>query len=180
MRGQQPMDTSRIVDLETLAGRRGAAGDRALRVRELSGFVEQAIAFAAKNLPKPKTEADALASDIALPTSGAWVDGPAITLQKGVWMISAGLLIQTSAAGDVALRVYDGAAGVLAAQVSHPATAGHFTTISASGVITLAAGATLTLQAAPSITSASISMIAQTTIGGALDATRLSAVQIGA
>ena len=94
--------------------------------------------------------------------------------------MSAMALIKTGAAGVIALRAFNGAAGVLAAQASHPATADYFTALHLSGVIALAGPTTITLQAAPSITSATISMIAQTTIGGALDATRLSAVQIGA
>ena len=180
MKGQQPIDISRIVDLDTLLGNRGAPGARAVRYRELSTFVEQAIAFAARNRPTPKTAAATLGANSALPTAGAWVDGPAVTLEKGVWMVSATILVESSAAGEVALRVYDGAAGFLAAQASHPATAGSFTTITTSGVIALPASATLTLQATPSITTAAVYMIAETTIGGALDATRLSAVQIGA
>lgn len=181
MKGQQqPIDTSRLIELDTLLGTRGAVGARAVRYRELNNFVEQAIAFAAKNRPAPKSAEQALAADAAMPTAGAWVNGPAITLQKGVWMVSAAVLVRTAVAGDVALRVHDGAGGILAAQASFPATTDHFTTVTASGVIVLAGSITLTLQAAPSVTSATISMIAQTTIGGALPATRLCAVQIGA
>lgn len=178
MRGQQPIDTSRIVDLETLAGRRGAPGERAVRLREIDALVGQAIK--AQTRMAPKSASAVLASDTALPASGEWVSGPAITLSKGLWLITATLLVQTAAAGIVAMRVHDGADTLFSVQASHPATAGYFTTISVSGVVTLAAGATLTLGAAPSITSAAASMIAQTTIGGAAPATRLSAILIGA
>lgn len=181
MRGTTtPIDTSRLVDLDTLLGNRGAAGARAVRLHELSTFMDQAIAFALKNRPDPKPEIANILANTPIPTAGAWVSGPQLTLGKGVWSISAMALVETGASGIIAARLFNGASGVFATQASHPATANYFTALHLAGVISVSAPMTLTLQAAPSITSATISMIAQTTIGGALDATRLCAVKIGA
>jgi len=178
--GQTPQDTARLVALDTLVGTRGASGERAVRLRELSSFMEQSIAYALKTRADPKSANDTLGADASMPTSGAWVSGPSVVLGKGVWSIDAVALFKTGAAGIIALRLHDGADGVMAVQASHPVDADYFTAMHVSGVITLAGVTTITLQAAPSVTTATTSMIAQTTIGGALDATRLSAVKIGA
>ena len=73
--GQTPMDTSRLVALDTLVGTRGAGGDRAVRLHELANFMEQSIAFALRNRPDPKSASAVLASDTSVPTAAAWVSG---------------------------------------------------------------------------------------------------------
>lgn len=180
MRPTTPRDTSRVVDLEILLGNRGASGDRAVRHRELRNIIEQAISTAAKNAPSPRTEVQVLASDLATPTAGAWVSGPSITLGKGIWMVSGSVLVRTSLAATIAARLFNGTTGIRATQASAPALADYFTTLTLSGAVVIDATTTLTLQAAPSVSAGTTTMIAQTTIGGALPATRLTAVQIGA
>lgn len=179
--GQTPLDTSRLVALDTLIGNRGPDGERAVRLRELPNFLSQSFDYALKNRSDPKSSVDVIAANIAMPAAGNWVSGPSITLGKGVWSVSGNALFFTNGvAGIIAMRLFDGSSGILATQISHPGYLSQYNTMHLSGVITIAAATTLTLQAAPSITSGAISMIAQTTIGGPLDATRLSAVQIGA
>lgn len=178
--GQTPLDTSRLVALDTLIGNRGPDGERAVRLRELPNFLSQSFDYALKNRSDPKSSVDVIAANIAMPAADNWVSGPSITLGKGVWSVSGSALFKTGAAGIIAMRLFDGSSGILSTQASHPAGTDYYTQMHLSGVITIAAATTLTLQAAPSIASGTISMIAKTTIGGPLDATRLSAVQIGA
>lgn len=179
MRGQTPSDNARIVGLEILMGNRGAAGDRAVRLREVENLVQQALSVSLSERAKREKSAE-LTTDTAIPTSGVWVSGPSVVLDRGVWQINALALIKTSVAGSIAARLFNGVAGIIATQQTHPATTDYFTSLGLVTHLVLPAQATITLQVAPSVTSAVISMLAETTIGGALPATRLTAVQIGA
>lgn len=174
-----PQDTSRLVDLDVLLGKRGIEGDRAVRLRELPSFVDQAVAFILRKPSTTKHLTAILDTDLSIPTTPAWSAGPELELKKGTWQITATLNLKTSVAGFVIARVSNGGAALMGSQQSHPGTVDHYTTISLSGVVVLAADATLRLEATSPIGDPAVFIIARTTADTNIDATRLMAVQIG-
>lgn len=173
MRMTTPLDNARLVELDVLLGRRGLAGQRAVRYDELL----KAIAKPHSTLSKIGW----LNANVPMPNAATWYDGPTFTLGRGTWLVNAAMQFYTKDKGILNMRLFDGNDGLIATQQTMPHDAGGdvYFSASLSGFINLTGPATITLQACSSTASANLYAMKLTNYLGSHDATRLSVIQIG-
>jgi hypothetical protein len=172
MRGTTPMETSRLVDLEVLLGKRGLEGRRAVRLDELNkGLAEN------RNITRAAKE---LSADLYMPAASTWYSGPSISIARGIWLINAVAQFRVFANGDKAVRIFDGALAYMAAQQTHLTGVDYQFQLHLSGIVSVADRKTLTLQATSTTANASQRLSEFTTLTPTTAATQISAVQIGA
>lgn len=165
--------------LDVLAGTRGDAGDKAVRVKDMDSAINGHMQ--GRNLAK----AAVMTVDAALTTSGAWVSGPSITLPSGLWMVSAQVQLRADATlgalTNVCARLWDGSVEFATAEATMAAASGESRGLHLSCLISTKIQRVITLQGKPATGNANLKM--KSTLSplsaGSQTATRLWAVRIG-
>lgn len=176
-----PRGTFREERLDELAGTRGADDKRAIRKGEV-----QSEAFSASSNMMARTlvsRSAALGADVALTVTNQWYDGPFLALTAGTWLVVAELQHRNdaaAAAGQVAVRIWDGSADLASAEVTNDAVSGSSRHMSLSTVVSVKTNTVLTLQARSSAGSANSKVKATApAAGSATTATRILAMRFG-
>lgn len=107
-----------------------------------------------------------LSGDVTMTNANTWYNGPSLSLGAGTWMLSgAALVLGTTVAQDIVVRISDGTNHYASAQFSHGNAVQHAAALSLPRVVvTLAATTTVKVQAAS--TAAGCSIKAATTSNG--------------
>lgn len=127
------------------------------------------------------SQSAALSSDVQLPTSNTYVNGPSLTLAAGTWLVMGTAQFQRNATTAVhwLARLSDGTTHYTSAQTYSPSVSGHTASLAVQSVITLAAQAVIRLQGATSAGSTTSLMKAATPAAGSgNNATNILAVKI--
>lgn len=125
---------------------------------------------------------NALTSDVKMPSTGTFYDGPAITLGAGKWLVVAHVQFVRSAttATRFVARIYDGTSAIASAEGSHPSQNPSAVNVACNAIVTLTSSTTLTLQGTTTSGATSCTMRAATPDSGSGNhATRICAVKIG-
>lgn len=165
--------------LDVLAGTRGDAGDKAVRLKDMDGAISSHLL--GRNLAK----AAVLTADTALTTSGAWVSGPSITLPAGLWMLSAQVQLRADAAlgalTNVCARLWDGTVEFATSEATIAAANGESRNLHMSCLLSSKVQRVITLQGKAATGNANLKM--KSTLAplsaGSQTSTRLWAVRIG-
>lgn len=165
--------------LDILAGTRGADADRAVRLTELGSIVDGH--FRARNIAKSAV----LSADLSLTTSGAWVNGPWLTLPAGMWIVTGQAQFRNDAAlgaqTNVCARLFDDTIEFSTAEITLPAANGESRSLHLSCMLSSKVQRTIRLQAKPATGNANLKM--KSTLSplsaGSETATRLWAVRMG-
>lgn len=124
----------------------------------------------------------ALAADVQMPASNAWVDGPSLALGPGTWLIQAQFTFQRNAttAAQYGARISNGATHYSSGQCFQASANGHTAQIGLTAIVALAAAATIKLQGLTSAGStSSLLKAAIPASASGNNATRIDAVQVG-
>lgn len=147
---------------------------------DLQRGADNASAFAAAGALPFATAS--LAADVPMPTANAWVDGPALALGAGTWLVQAQIQFQRNATTAVhyGARIGDGTTHYSSGQCFQASASGHTAQIGLTAIVVLAAATTLKLQGLTSAgtTSSLIKAAIPVSVSGS-NATRIDAVQIG-
>lgn len=122
-----------------------------------------------------------LASDVQLPTSNTFVNGPSLTLEAGTYLIAGTATFQRNATTAVhwIARISDGTTHHASSQAYQGSVSGHTASIGLSAIVALAAQTTIRLQGAVSAGSTTSLMRAATpNAASGANATRINAVKI--
>jgi hypothetical protein len=122
-----------------------------------------------------------LGSDVSMPSSGTWYNGPSIEITAGTWIINANVtMIRTvTTVTQWVARLFDGTNGIASGQVYGPSVANHAVQIALTARITVTGTTTITLQGTTNAGNAACLIKAATAVSGSGNhATAITAIRV--
>lgn len=161
MERKTPQGNFRDERLDVLAGTRGRAEDRAVRIGELGDLV---AAMVAKMLPAPVTAPEpepdaplevptqhaALSAEVPLLVTGTFYDGPSLTLEAGRYLVLASVLeVRTGTNSEnITARIWNGAAAIATTAGYRAGSTDYRVGLTMTAIVSVTTPLTLTVQAA--------------------------------